>query len=92
MKGKFLVIHEKEFNRLVEEVINRVTKRVKPSTNTKNADQWIDGKEAKQLLGIKSNGKLNNLSKDKHITLSQHGRTKMYCRQSILDFLERSKI
>lgn len=88
---KVIVFEEEAFYQLIDEVTKRVSKKVQPVVTQKN-NEWINSTEAKKLLGIKSNGKLNQLVKDKHITASKHGRTLVYCRQSILNFLEQSKI
>lgn len=91
MKGKFIVFETKAFYKLIEEVLQRVKKSDKPEKNQQSSD-WINAIEAKQLLGIKSNGKLRKLLYDNHIVASQHGRTILYSRKSILIFLEKNKI
>lgn len=91
MKGKFIVFETKAFYKLVEEVIQRVKKTEKPVKDPKASD-WVNAIEAKQLLGIKSTGKLRKLLYENHITASQHGRTILYSRKSILAFLEKNKI
>ncbi len=91
MKGKFIVFETKAFYKLIEEVLQRVKKSDKPEKNQQSSD-WVNAIEAKQLLGIKSNGKLRKLLYDNHIVASQHGRTILYSRKSILNFLEQNKI
>ncbi|WP_024773007.1 helix-turn-helix domain-containing protein [Aquimarina macrocephali] len=91
MKGKFIVFETKAFYKLIEEVLQRVKKSDKPEKNQQSSD-WVNAIEAKQLLGIKSNGKLRKLLYDNHIVASQHGRTILYSRKSILNFLEKNKI
>ncbi|TSE04051.1 helix-turn-helix domain-containing protein [Aquimarina algiphila] len=91
MKGKFIVFETKAFYKLVEEVIQRVKKTEKPIKNQQTSD-WVNAIEAKQLLGIKSTGKLRKLLYENHIVASQHGRTILYSRKSILAFLEQHKI
>lgn len=91
MKGKFIVLEKKAFYKLVEEVVQRVKKTEKPIKDQQASD-WVNAIEAKQLLGIKSTGKLRKLLYDNHITASQHGRTILYSKKSILAFLEKNKI
>lgn len=91
MKGKFIVFETKAFYKLVEEVVQRVKKTEKPDKDKQTSD-WVNAVEAKKLLGIKSNGKLRKLLYDNHIVASQHGRTILYSRKSILAFLEKNKI
>lgn len=91
MKGKFIVFETKAFYKLIEEVVHRVKKEDKTLKNEQTSD-WMSAIEAKQLLGIKSTGKLRKLLYDNHIVASQHGRTILYSRKSILVFLEKNKI
>ncbi|GGX19271.1 helix-turn-helix domain-containing protein [Aquimarina muelleri] len=91
MKGKFIVFETKAFYKLIEEVVHRVKKEDKTLKNEQTSD-WVNATEAKQLLGIKSTGKLRKLLYDNHIVASQHGRTILYSRKSILVFLEKNKI
>lgn len=91
MKGKFIVLETKAFYKLVEEVVQRVKRTEKPIKDVQASD-WVPAIEAKQLLGIKSTGKLRKLLYDNDINASQHGRTILYSRKSILVFLEKNKI
>ncbi len=91
MEGKFIAFETKAFYKLIEEVTKRVANQVNPKKEQKHRE-WLTSQEAKELLGIKSSGKLKRLLNDKHISASQHGRTIIYCRKSILEFLEESKI
>ncbi len=87
MKMKLIAFETKAFYKLIDELTNRVVKNVE-SPKDESKKEWVNAIEAKELLCIKSTGKLNTLVKNKHITASQHGRTIVYSRQSILDFLE----
>ncbi|MEW7279712.1 helix-turn-helix domain-containing protein [Aquimarina sp. 2201CG1-2-11] len=91
MEGKFIAFETKAFYKLIEEVTSRVTNQMKPKKEPEQKE-WVTSKEAKELLGIKSNGKLKQLVSNKYICASQHGRTIVYSRKSILEFLEESKI
>ncbi|WP_062053795.1 DNA-binding protein [Aquimarina longa] len=91
MKGKFIAFETEAFYRLIDELTTRVVKKVQPIKEEPKIE-WVNGAKAKQLLCIKSTGKLNRLVKEKHITAAQHGRTIVYSRKSIMEFLEKSKI
>lgn len=90
MDGKFIVMETQAFYKLLDEVTKRVTKLIQPKSQREK--DWIDCNEAKELLCIKSTGKLNKLVREKQIKASQHGRTIVYSRKSILEFLERGII
>ncbi len=91
MNGKFVAFESETFYKLIDEIVIRVTQKVKPSKEV-DKKRWVSSSEAKTLLGIKSDGKLRQLVNSKNVSASQHGRTILYCRQSILRFLEESKI
>lgn len=91
MKGKFIVFETKAFYKLIEEIVHKLQKEGGTQKKGQSSD-WISAIEAKELLGIKSNGKLRKLLYDNHIVASQHGRTILYSRKSILVFLEKNKI
>ncbi|MFC5047695.1 helix-turn-helix domain-containing protein [Aquimarina hainanensis] len=93
MKGKFIVFDTKTFYKLVDEVVARIqTKAPHPEIETGPKSDWISASEAKELLGIKSNGKLLYLRKERHISVSKHGRTVLYSKKSILAFLDKSQV
>ncbi len=50
-------------------------------------EEWLSPEDAKQLLGIKSKSKLQQLRDSGEILFSQHGRIIKYSRQSINRFL-----
>lgn len=57
----------------------------------KPADDWISTEEAKQLLGVKSKSKMQQLRDTNSIKYSKHGRKLIrYSKASILDYLKKN--
>lgn len=57
----------------------------------KPQDDWISTEEAKQLLGVKSKSKMQQLRDENAIKFSKHGRKLIrYSRSSILDYLKKN--
>ncbi|HEX8546777.1 MAG TPA: helix-turn-helix domain-containing protein [Cytophagaceae bacterium] len=59
---------------------------------TQNLQEWISAKDAKKILGIKSTTKLLQLRDSGQIVFSQFGRTILYSRKSLNDFLNRHAV
>lgn len=55
-----------------------------------NQEEWLTKQETKELIGIKSDYKLEQLKNKKEIIYSQHGRTIKYSRKGILEFLNKN--
>lgn len=49
---------------------------------------WLSTQEAKNLLGVRSKSKMQDLRDNELIKYSQHGRIIKYSKKSILEFLE----
>lgn len=81
-------------NRVADTVLVRFEKRIKELRNDKgNTDQqWVSGNEAKQILGVKSNKKMQSLRDQNLIRFSQHGRIIRYHKPSLYDFLENNVV
>ncbi|MCH8331524.1 MAG: helix-turn-helix domain-containing protein [Bacteroidetes bacterium] len=76
-----LIIYEKDaYNKMLDE---------KAVRDAHKEDEWLNAGEAKKMLGIKSDSKLQHLRDNNEIIYSQHERTIMYSRNGILEFLER---
>lgn len=84
-----IVIEKEAFNKLIEEmtikIIQEVEKRYK-------GDEWISAEQAKELLGVKSKSKLQQLRDEFKIEFSQFGKIIRYSRTSILRFLEKHRV
>ena len=68
------------------DLIDQVKEIINP--NAGQQEEWLSKQEAKQLLGIKGDTKLQELRDNLSIKFSQHGRIIKYSRSSILEFLE----
>lgn len=84
---KVIIFEETAYYKLLEEMKQMFKKTIVPPTEKK---EWIGSEEAKELLGIKSKSKLQQLRDDNEIVFSQHGRNIVYQRKSIIGFLERN--
>ena len=81
-------------NRVADTVLIRFEKRIKELRNDKGntGQQWVSGNEAKQILGVKSNKKMQSLRDQNLIRFSQHGRIIRYHKPSLYDFLENNVV
>lgn len=80
-----ICIDEKAF----ENLLDRMFKYVQSQLEIDTVDKWIDKKEAKRLLRIKSDTTLQKLRDEGHIRFSQPERKHiLYDRDSINDYLE----
>lgn len=85
-----VIVFEKEaFYKLIDELTIRI---IKNSEKYFIKDEWIDSEKAKELLGIKSKVKLQQLRDKLQIEFSQFGKIIRYSRSSILKFLESNRI
>lgn len=84
---KIIVFEEETYYKMLQEVkelIKEATKQPKP--------EWMNEQEAKELLGIKSKSKLQQLRDNLDIEFSQYGKIIRYSRSSILSFLEKHRV
>lgn len=87
-----IVIEKESYKKLQQEQFERFKKALaEVHAKAKSQDHnWITPKEAHTLLGYRSKTKLQELRDRGEIQYSQHGRTIMYSRKSIIAFLERN--
>ena len=82
---KVIVFEEETFYQLIDELTVRMIRNIE---NRSQLSEWIDENEAKELLGIKSKSKLQQLRENLNIEFSQFGKIIRYSRSSIVNFLE----
>lgn len=80
---KLIVFQDEAYQQLVLEF----RKMLMEAIAEVKQEEWLSPEDAKQLLGIKSKSKLQQLRDSGEILFSQHGRTIKYSRQSINRFL-----
>jgi len=85
---KVIVFEEDSFYQLIDELTIRTIRNVEKRYTEK---EWINEIEAKELLGIKSKSKLQQLRDHLNIEFSQFGKIIRYSKSSILDFLESNR-
>jgi uncharacterized NAD(P)/FAD-binding protein YdhS len=83
-----IVISSDAYKMLVAEIRKTVRETVHEVAHPKS--DWLDEKEAMDLLGIKSKTTLQNLRDSQEFKFSKHGRIIRYSNKSILEFLERN--
>lgn len=84
---KVIVFEEEAYNNLVKDFARIVKSAIKETAPKSTEKEWLDEKEAKELLGFRSKSKMQQLRDDRLIVFSQHGRTIRYSRKSIVEFL-----
>jgi len=97
---KIILKEGEEALEFLEELVQRVTHSViqyvdlQSKEVKKNSDdeRWVSSSKAKQILGIKSNKKLQSLRDNLEIKFSQHGRTIRYNKSSLYEFLEKNVV
>lgn len=77
-----------EFIKLHEKLLFSANQKLQVKSSTEN--EWLETKQAKQLIGVKSKSKMQKLRDSGAIKFSQHGRIIMYEKKSLLDFLEKN--
>jgi transcriptional regulator len=77
-------------NRVGDNVLEKIEKRFKNPLNKsdKEKELWVSSVQAKQILGVKSNKKMQSLRDQDLIKFSQYGRTIRYHTASLYEFLE----
>lgn len=83
-----IIFEEEAFYKLIDELTQRIIKNVERRYSEK---EWLNENEAKQILGIKSKVKLQQLRDNLDIEFSQFGKIIRYSRSSILNFLEKHR-
>ncbi|WP_459213170.1 helix-turn-helix domain-containing protein [Aquimarina rhabdastrellae] len=92
MKGKFIMMRTKAFHKLIEEVTQKILVEIKPIIDARkqsDEEEWLNPKEAKDALRIKSTGKLLRLRNEGFIKYAKHGNITVYSKKSIMEFLEK---
>ncbi|MCH7759417.1 helix-turn-helix domain-containing protein [Patescibacteria group bacterium] len=85
-----IIVFEKEgYYKMLQEFAIMVREAV---NENKEASEWLNTEEAKELLGFKSKSKMQQLRDNGEIDFSQHGRIIKYSRKSCLKFLERNRV
>ncbi|WP_033566540.1 helix-turn-helix domain-containing protein [Aquimarina longa] len=93
-----IIVFEKEsYYKLMEETTALMYKIIQQThletvKATTSEHDFLTTKEALQLMGLKSKGRLYKLRDEKLIDYYQHGRRKLYSKQSILAYLNSQKI
>jgi hypothetical protein len=85
-----VIVFEKEaYWKMQAELMKMFQETLKAAT--KQPEDWISTEEAKQLLGVKSKSKMQELRDTNAIKFSKHGtRLIRYSRASILEHLKRN--
>ena len=88
-----IVIESQAFERLHRELAQMVRQAVREAkeealANNDPANDWLSTEEAKQLLGVRSKTKMQELRDTGAIQFTKHGRIIRYSKRSILAYLE----
>ena len=85
---KVIVFEENSFYELIDELTIRIIGEVEKRYRE---NEWLSELEAKEILGVKSKSKLQELRDNLSIEFSQFGKIIRYSRSSILEFLEKNR-
>ena len=88
---KVIVFEERAYYKMLDEMKKVVLDATKQSKSDVEKE-WLSADEAKNLLGLRSKSKLQQLRDNGDIIFSQHGRIIRYSRKSIIDFIENNII
>lgn len=90
---------EKFFNELVNRVVDRMLhkfeariKELQKQANNEREELWTSKEEAKKILGVKCNKKMQFLRDHNLIRCSQHGKIIRYYVPSLFEFLEENVV
>ena len=85
-----IVFQKEAYERLQDELFSRFHEALRHASKTAKEEkkEWLNTQEAKELLGIKSKSKLQELRDQRLISFSLYGRIIKYSRKSFLQFLE----
>jgi len=93
---KLILGEERDFQTFKNELIEGIIQGIKPllsnTVNLKSESEWVDGTEAKQILGYRSKTKMQKMRDTKTIVFSKFGRKIKYQKQSLIDYIEGNKI
>lgn len=93
---KIILKEEEEAERFFEEMVHyaanlavkRMDERIKELATLDKTQKYVGKDEAMQILGIKSNKKLQQLRDEVLIRFSQHGKIIRYEKKSLFEFLD----
>lgn len=88
-----IVIETDAFERLHRDLMQQVRQAVREAkeealANADPANDWLSIAEAKELLGVRSKTKMQELRDSGEIQFTKHGRIIRYSKRSILAYLE----
>jgi hypothetical protein len=84
---KVIVFQDEAYQALLKEFEKMISRVVSKSKTSKQEKVWINEEEAKELLGVKSKAKMQQLRDDRLILFSHHGRIIRYNRKNIIEFI-----
>lgn len=84
---KVIIFEEEAYHKMLQEI-----KKIIQEATSPKKEEWINEKEAMQLLGIRGKTKLQQLRDNLDIEFSQYGKIIRYSRSSILMFLEKHRV
>tara|TARA_R110000787_G_scaffold271009_2_gene378080 strand:+ start:87 stop:350 length:264 start_codon:yes stop_codon:yes gene_type:complete len=84
---KVIIFEEEAYHKMLQEI-----KQIIQEATSPKKEEWINEKEAMQLLGIRGKTKLQQLRDNLDIEFSQYGKIIRYSRSSILMFLEKHRV
>ena len=92
-----IIFESKAFHKLMEEVMGTVYKTVRQAKEDALkakavSKDYVGTMDAVKLLGLKSKKRLYQLRDEKLIDWYQHGRKVLYCKQSIIRYIENQKV
>ena len=82
------IITKEDLQQFKMELLNDLKETI--GTHQGEIKEWLDTKDAMELLGIKSKTTLQKLRDTFEIKYSQNGKIIKYSRPSIIEFLERN--
>lgn len=84
-----ITIEKEAYYKLLKEFAVMVKKAAE---HVKKESEWISEVEAKNILGIKSRSKMQQLRDQVLVEFSQYGKIIRYSRSSILRFIEKHRV
>ncbi len=92
---QLLMTDEQELNQLKDEIISGVLVGIRslllPLNGQSAVSEWVDDKEAMQILGYRSKTKMQKMRDTKAIVFSKFGRKIKYHRPSLIEYIEKNK-
>lgn len=87
---KVIVFQDEAYREMLKELKRVVQEAVDNATPKKKEKDWLNEEEAKMLLGFRSKSKMQKMRDNREIVFTQHGRTIMYSRKSIVEFMNQN--